>query len=86
MSATLTQPNPTSAPWMPESWRSFPVKQIPTYPDAAALAAVEGRLSAYPPLVFAGEVRRLRQQLALAAQGKAFVLQGGPCAESFSEF
>ncbi|MFT8367476.1 class II 3-deoxy-7-phosphoheptulonate synthase [Acetobacter papayae] len=86
MSATLTQPNPTSAPWMPESWRSFPVRQIPTYPDAAALAAVEDRLSAYPPLVFAGEVRRLRQQLALAGQGKAFVLQGGPCAESFSEF
>ncbi|MCH4143813.1 class II 3-deoxy-7-phosphoheptulonate synthase [Acetobacter peroxydans] len=86
MSATLTQPNPTSASWMPESWRSFPVRQIPTYPDAAALAAVEERLSAYPPLVFAGEVRRLRQQLALAAQGKAFVLQGGPCAESFSEF
>ena len=86
MSATLTQPNPTSAPWMPESWRSFPVRQIPTYPDAAALATVEDRLSAYPPLVFAGEVRRLRQQLALAGQGKAFVLQGGPCAESFSEF
>jgi 3-deoxy-7-phosphoheptulonate synthase len=86
MSATLTQPNPTSASWMPESWRSFPVRQIPTYPDATALAAVEERLSAYPPLVFAGEVRRLRQQLALAAQGKAFVLQGGPCAESFSEF
>ncbi|GBQ35801.1 3-deoxy-7-phosphoheptulonate synthase class II [Acetobacter fabarum] len=86
MSATLTQPNPTSETWMPDSWRSFPFKQIPTYPDAAALKNVEDRLSAYPPLVFAGEVRRLRNHLAQAAQGKAFVLQGGPCAESFGEF
>ncbi|BBC81420.1 phospho-2-dehydro-3-deoxyheptonate aldolase [Acetobacter orientalis] len=86
MTASPAQPRPTSATWMPDSWRSFPVKQMPTYPDDAALKAVEGRLSAYPPLVFAGEVRRLRSQLAQAAQGKAFVLQGGACAESFSEF
>ena len=86
MSATLTQPNPTSAPWMPESWRSFPVRQIPSYPDTAALDAVEQRLGAYPPLVFAGEARRLKSHLAQAAQGRAFVLQGGACAESFSEF
>jgi 3-deoxy-7-phosphoheptulonate synthase len=71
---------------MPDSWRSFPVKQMPTYPDAAALKAVEDRLHVYPPLVFAGEVRRLRNQLAQASKGQAFVLQGGACAESFSEF
>lgn len=86
MTASRVQPTPISAPWMPDSWRSFPVRQMPSYPDAAALKAVEDRLSSYPPLVFAGEVRRLRRQLALASQGKAFVLQGGPCAESFSEF
>ncbi|AOW46675.1 3-deoxy-7-phosphoheptulonate synthase [Acetobacter ascendens] len=86
MSATLTQPNPTSATWMPDSWRSFPVKQIPSYPDQAALKTVEDRLSSYPPLVFAGEVRTLRNHLAQAATGQAFVLQGGACAESFGEF
>lgn len=86
MSATLTQPNPTSATWMPDSWRSFPVKQIPSYPDQAALKTVEDRLSSYPPLVFAGEVRTLRNHLAQAAAGQAFVLQGGACAESFGEF
>ncbi|KXV61915.1 phospho-2-dehydro-3-deoxyheptonate aldolase, partial [Acetobacter senegalensis] len=63
-----------------------PVKQMPTYPDQAALKAVEDRLHVYPPLVFAGEVRRLRAQLAQAAKGQAFVLQGGACAESFGEF
>lgn len=86
MSATLTQPNPTSATWMPDSWRSFPVKQIPSYPDQVALKTVEDRLSSYPPLVFAGEVRTLRNHLAQAATGQAFVLQGGACAESFGEF
>ncbi|MGX7344912.1 class II 3-deoxy-7-phosphoheptulonate synthase [Acetobacter pasteurianus] len=86
MSATLTQPNPTSVTWMPDSWRSFPVKQIPSYPDQAALKTVEDRLSSYPPLVFAGEVRTLRNHLAQAATGQAFVLQGGACAESFGEF
>lgn len=86
MSSSLAQPRPTSATWMPDSWRSFPVKQMPTYPDAAALKAVEDRLHVYPPLVFAGEVRRLRNQLAQASKGQAFVLQGGACAESFSEF
>lgn len=86
MSSSLAQPRPTSATWMPDCWRSFPVKQMPTYPDAAALKAVEDRLHVYPPLVFAGEVRRLRNQLAQASKGQAFVLQGGACAESFSEF
>lgn len=72
--------------WTPASWRSFPVRQMPRYPDDAALEAVEARLRKYPPLVFAGEAERLRLQLAKAAQGEAFILQGGNCAESFAEF
>ena len=72
--------------WGPASWRGFPARQMPTYPDPAAAEGVETRLRRYPPLVFAGEARRLKQQLALAAQGEAFVLQGGACAESFGDF
>ncbi len=72
--------------WSPRSWRGRPIRQAPTYPDAAALEATEKKLAAYPPLVFAGEARRLKAQLAQAAEGRAFVLQGGDCAESFSEF
>jgi len=72
--------------WTPRSWRDKPILQVPTYPDAAALEATEARLAGYPPLVFAGEARRLRAALALAAEGRAFVLQGGDCAESFSDF
>ncbi|MCH4089804.1 class II 3-deoxy-7-phosphoheptulonate synthase [Acetobacter sp.] len=82
----LTAAPATAANWSPESWRSFPIKQVPTYPDESVLKAVEGRLKSYPPLVFAGEARRLREHLADAAAGRAFVLQGGNCAESFSEF
>ena len=59
---------------------------MPDYPDAAALAAVERKLASYPPLVFAGEARKLKAQLAEAAEGRAFLLQGGDCAESFAEF
>ncbi len=59
---------------------------MPTYPDRLALEAMEARLRLYPPLVFAGEARRLQKHLALAAEGRAFVLQGGACAESFGEF
>lgn len=73
-------------PWMPGSWRDRPARQLPAYPDAAALAAAEARLATYPPLVFAGEARRLRAGLAMAAEGRAFVLQGGDCAESFADF
>jgi 3-deoxy-7-phosphoheptulonate synthase len=73
-------------PWTPETWRSSPIRQVPTYPDPAKLNATEARLHSYPPLVFAGEARRLKMALALAAEGKAFVLQGGDCAESFSDF
>ena len=72
--------------WTPESWRSRRVLQGPAYPDPAALATVEARLAKYPPLVFAGEARRLKDALALAANGGAFVLQGGDCAESFGDF
>ncbi|KAB2721426.1 3-deoxy-7-phosphoheptulonate synthase class II [Brucella intermedia] len=71
--------------WTPHSWRSKPIKQVPFYPDAQALNDVEARLRTYPPLVFAGEARKLKQQLAEVAEGKAFLLQGGDCAESFAE-
>jgi len=76
----------TARAWTPDSWRDCPIRQVPTYPDEAKLAAMEDRLRRYPPLVFAGEARRLKAQLALAAEGKALVLQGGDCAESFSDF
>jgi len=72
--------------WTPQSWRARPPRQMPTYPDAAALAAAESRLSEYPPLVFAGEARELKSLLAKASTGQAFLLQGGDCAESFAEF
>ncbi len=73
--------------WTPSSWRSKPARHIPEdYPDMAQLAAVEKRLSAFPPLVFAGEARRLKAKLADVAAGNAFLLQGGDCAESFKEF
>src|SRR5581483_9382510 len=63
-----------------------PIRQVPTYPDPAKLAAMEARIGRYPPLVFAGEARLLKAHLAQAAEGKAFVLQGGDCAESFADF
>ena len=73
--------------WKPDSWRAKPARHIPEdYPDPAGLASVERELSTYPPLVFAGEVRRLRASLAQVARGEAFLLQGGDCAESFKEF
>ncbi len=74
------------AKWTPDSWRTRPARQIPTYPDARSLGTVEKRLSAFPPLVFAGEARELKAQLARVAEGKAVLLQGGDCAESFAEF
>ena len=76
----------TTNKWSRESWRSKPIQQAPVYPDAAALTAVEKQLRNYPPLVFAGEARRLKATLAKVASGKAFMLQGGDCAESFAEF
>src|SRR5271166_1628509 len=71
--------------WTPDSWRAKPVKQIPDYPDAKALADVEAQLATFPPLVFAGEARNLKKALARVAAGEAFLLQGGDCAESFAE-
>ena len=72
--------------WSPRSWREKPVQQMPNYKDQAALDRVIGELSARPALVFAGEARRLRKQLADVTAGNAFLLQGGDCAESFKEF
>jgi 3-deoxy-7-phosphoheptulonate synthase len=72
--------------WTPDCWRKKKAKHIPTYPDAAQLSAVEETLGRMPPLVFAGEARNLKRQLASVAEGKAFLLQGGDCAESFAEF
>ncbi|MFC4214233.1 class II 3-deoxy-7-phosphoheptulonate synthase [Pseudophaeobacter arcticus] len=72
--------------WQKASWRNKPRVQMPDYTDAAALGAVEAQLSNYPPLVFAGEARRLKQHLAAAGRGEAFLLQGGDCAESFEQF
>lgn len=72
--------------WTPESWKRYEARHLPAYPDQAALAASEALLSTYPPLVFAGEARSLTNDLARVAQGKAFLLQGGDCAESFAEF
>ena len=71
--------------WTPESWRAKPIQQAPTYPDAAALAGVEKTLAGFPPLVFAGEARKLKRALGDVAKGNSFLLQGGDCAESFAE-
>ncbi|MEZ5937057.1 MAG: 3-deoxy-7-phosphoheptulonate synthase class II [Hyphomonadaceae bacterium] len=77
----------TPGAWTPSSWRAKPAKHIPEdYPDTAKLAAVEAQLATFPPLVFAGEARRLTTRLGEVAEGKAFLLQGGDCAESFKEF
>jgi len=72
--------------WSRSSWRDKPIKQQPTYPDQVRLKEVEEQLRNYPPLVFAGEARNLKKDLADVCEGKAFLLQGGDCAESFSEF
>jgi 3-deoxy-7-phosphoheptulonate synthase len=77
---------PASKNWTPESWRLQPIRQVPAYPDPARLAAFERRIAGYPPLVFAGEARRLKAALGQVADGRAFVLQGGDCAESFADF
>ena len=72
--------------WQPDTWRDLPARQMPDYPDPAALAEVEATLGNFPPLVFAGEARSLKARLAEVADGRAFLLQGGDCAESFAEF
>ncbi|HWE20808.1 MAG TPA: 3-deoxy-7-phosphoheptulonate synthase, partial [Hyphomicrobiaceae bacterium] len=73
------------ATWKPDSWRGKPIVQVPTYPDQALLETVEQDLRNFPPLVFVKEVRDLKEKLALVAEGKSFLLQGGDCAESFKE-
>lgn len=82
----LPREPPMSQTWSPDSWRSRPIQQQPVYPDAARLQQVEQSLASYPPLVFAGEARELRRQFAEVTAGRAFLLQGGDCAESFAEF
>lgn len=72
--------------WDKSTWRSKPRVQMPDYTNAAALADVEAQLAKYPPLVFAGEAMRLREELGRASRGEAFLLQGGDCAESFADF
>jgi len=75
-----------AAHWAPDSWTRQEARQLPDYPDAAALHAATEQLRSYPPLVFAGEARHLTEDLAEVAAGRAFLLQGGDCAESFAEF
>ncbi|MEI6730710.1 MAG: 3-deoxy-7-phosphoheptulonate synthase, partial [Pseudomonadota bacterium] len=72
--------------WSLDSWRALPIKQQPNYSDKEKLNSVDSQLRSLPPLVSANEVRMLKRELALASQGKAFLLQGGDCAESFAEF
>ncbi|HSX55104.1 MAG TPA: 3-deoxy-7-phosphoheptulonate synthase, partial [Sphingomonas sp.] len=72
--------------WTPDSWKSAEARQLPIYPDTAALDVATTQLASFPPLVFAGEARALTQELAKVARGEAFLLQGGDCAESFAEF
>ncbi len=69
-------------PWSPSSWRAKPIEQVPVYADLAALAEVERQIAGFPPLVFAGEARKLKRMLGKVAAAEAFLLQGGDCAES----
>ena len=72
--------------WSANSWRGYKAKHIPEYPDKSELEKTESQLKTYPPLVFAGEARDLKRHLAKVSEGKAFLLQGGDCAESFDDF
>ena len=72
--------------WKPSSWKEKPAKHLPTYKDVKTFELITQKLTGYPPLVFAGEARNLEKQLGEVAKGKAFLLQGGDCAESFSDF
>ena len=74
-----------AATWAPDSWTTYEARQLPEYPDRGALEAASAQLATFPPLVFAGEARSLTADLARVANGKAFLLQGGDCAESFIE-
>ena len=72
--------------WKPNSWRKYPVKHVPSYESEKELNQVLNKIKSFPPLVFAGETRHLKDQLSQVVDGKAFLLQGGDCAESFAEF
>ena len=76
----------THTDWQPGSWSEYEARHLPRYDDQAQLEEVQARLSVHPPLVFAGEARALKADLAEVARGEAFLLQGGDCAESFAEF
>ena len=76
---------PVTQTWSPDSWRAKPIVQAPAYPDAAVLQTVEDDLATWPPLAIADEIRRLKTALGNVAERRAFLLQGGDCAESFSE-
>src|SRR5262245_48026039 len=78
--------SPMEPTWTPSSWRARPAAQQPAWPDAADLDRASKVLSTYPPLVFAGEARDLEADLARVAEGRAFLLQAGDCAESFDSF
>ncbi|MCU1638908.1 MAG: 3-deoxy-7-phosphoheptulonate synthase class, partial [Microbacteriaceae bacterium] len=80
---TVVLPDPSVVAGL-DYWRTLPIKQQPAWPDADAVGAASAEIAALPPLVFAGEVDILRERLASAASGKAFVLQGGDCAETFA--
>ncbi|TDK25112.1 3-deoxy-7-phosphoheptulonate synthase class II [Luteimonas aestuarii] len=79
------RPVTVASEWAPDSWRARPALQMPAYPDDAALAEVQDELRALPPLVTSWEIMALKQQLAEAQEGKRFLLQGGDCAENFSD-
>ena len=84
--STLETPDAAAeSGWDPASWRELPAAQQPDWPDPAALASVRERLSALPPLVFAGEARALLAGLGEVCEGRAFLLQAGDCAESFTD-
>ena len=72
--------------WSKDSWKNFKIKHIPQYNDPEQLEKALKKLEGFPPLVFAGECRNLKQDLAKASKGDAFLVQGGDCAESFKEF
>jgi 3-deoxy-7-phosphoheptulonate synthase len=94
LAVSTSTPNPTSATgatassgeWTPDSWQNFPIMQAPNYEDPAELEAAVKILKKNSPLVFAGEVRNLHEQLARAGAGQGFLLMGGDCAEAFEEF
>ncbi len=85
MTMNTLRPQRVGQPWSPDSWRGFPVTQQPTYPDSARVEHVLTELARLPPLVTSWEIETLKDQLAEAARGQAFLLQGGDCAETFAD-